>query len=279
MRIRLGALLAALALAGIAVLASGCGASLDPVAQAATRTSSVSTLRFSMDLGLQLPTSPAAVHLTASGAVDGAGKRLSLTMDFSRLAAISGDDRSVPGRMTLLLDGPSMYLSAPALTRALPPGKTWARVDLDRAASALGTDVTALTSGQTDPRTSLAQLRKAGNVVRIGPQRVDGVPAVRYSVLLDTRAGLDRLHGALRREAEAALDRLEASGHRYVPADAWVDGDGYLRRFRVTMPDYLGPGSSFTMSMDLFGFGSDVRIATPPAEAVEDVTDRLPSLG
>ena len=59
---------------------------------------------------------------------------------------------------------------------------------------------------------------------------------------------------------EQLLDRLEASGSRYVPADAWIDADGYLRRFHMAVPDYLGAGSSMSLTMDMFGFGQPVTI-------------------
>ncbi len=272
---RLATLLAPLAVAAIAVLASGCGASLDPVAQAATRTSDVSTLRFSMDLAAQLPNLTTPVHVTARGAIDAVSERVGMTMDLSRVAAAAGAPAGL-GRLTMVLDGGVMYMNAPALAGSLPGGKTWLRVDLARAAQALGADLSAFTSGQTDPRTTLAQLREAGNVVEIGPATVRGTPATRYSVLLDMRAGIERLHGALREAAERALDRLEAAGHRYVPATAWVDGEGYLRRFRATIPDYLGAGTSFSLTMDLFDFGAGVQIAVPAAIDVVDVTDRLP---
>ena len=74
---------------------------------------------------------------------------------------------------------------------------------------------------------------------------------------------------------EQLVDRLEAAGNRYVPADAWIDADGYLRRFSVAIPDYLGTGSSMSLTMDMFGFGDPVTIAVPDASQVADVTGAL----
>jgi len=134
-----------------------------------------------------------------------------------------------------------------------------------------GVDLSSLTSGPTDPRTSLAQLEKAGNVVKVGSDEVRGAATTRYNVLVDLRQGLDKLQGAQREAVEKVLDRVGPGG-RYVPADVWVDEDGYLRRFRMAIPNYLGMGSSFSLTMDLFAFGEPVAIDVPAAADVADLT-------
>ena len=273
-RARLATLAALLALVATAVVVAGCGTTIDPVAQAATRTSDVSSLRFTMNMKLQVPAAGAPVSLTASGAIDSAAQRLELTMDLSKIAALSGESGAL-GRMTMVEDGLVMYMSGGGISSLLPAGKTWLRVDLSRAASAIGLDLSGVTGGQSDPRTSLAQLREAGNVVEIGPQTVKGVVTTRYSVLIDLRQGLDKLDAASRRRMEELVDRLEASGGRYVPGDAWIDAAGYLRRFSMAIPNYLGTGTSFALTMDLYGFGDQVSIRVPQEWQVADVTDRL----
>jgi hypothetical protein len=273
-RARLAILAALIALPAITVVLAGCGATLDPVAQAATRTSDVSTLRFTMNMKVQVPTVGTPVSLTATGAVDSTARRLELTMDLSKLAVLSGEQGAL-GRMSVVEDGLIMYMSGGGLSRLLPGGKTWVRLNLSRAASAMGLDLSGLTGGQSDPRTSLAQLREAGNAVEIGPQTIKGVATTRYSVLIDLRQGLDKLDTASRRLMEQLVDRLESSGGRYVPGDAWIDADGYLRRFRMAVPNYLGTGTSFALTMDLFGFGDRVSIDVPPDWQVADLTDRL----
>jgi len=277
-RLRLGTFGALLVLAVTAVVASGCGASLDPVAQAATRTSGVSTLRFSMDVKLQMPSLATAMPITIYGAIDSSAQRMKLSMDLSKAADLAGQPGAL-GPMEIVEDGLVMYMSGRAFVGVLPGGKTWARVDLSRMAAASGFDLSALTAGPTDPRTSLAQLREAGNVVKIGPQRIGGVATTRYSVLVDLRQGLDKLDGAQRDAMKLLLKRLESAGGRYVPADAWIDADGYLRRFRMTIPHYLGSGSSFSITMNLFGFGEPVAIEVPPASQVADFTELLSKLG
>ena len=277
MRARLTTLAALVALAASGLVFTGCSATLDPVAKAASRTSSVSTLRFSMKVGLQLPGTPGTVSFGATGAIDSAAHRLSMTMDLSKIAALAGSPDL--GRLRLIEDGSVMYMSGNELSRLLPGGKSWARIDLPQAAGNLGLDVTGLTGGQTDPRTSFAQLSQAGNVVKMGPQTIRGVSTTRYNVLVDLRKGLDKLDGPSRETMEQLVNRLEAAGSRYVPADAWIDSEGYLRRIRLAIPGYLGAGSSFSLTMDMYGFGDPVSVAVPDAAQVADLTGMLPRLG
>jgi hypothetical protein len=277
MRPRLTTLAALVALAASGLVVTGCSATLDPVARAASQTSDVSTMRFSMRVGLLLPGAPGAVSLRATGVIDSTAHRLSMTMDLSKLAAVTGSPDL--GRLTMIEDGSVMYMSGAELSRVLPGGKSWVRIDLAQAASRLGLDVSGLTGGQTDPRTSLAQLGQAGNVVKIGPQTIRGVPTTRYNVLLDLRKGLDRLDGPTRQTMEQLMARLEAAGGRYVPADAWIDSGGFLRRIRLAIPGYLGTGSSFSLTMDMYGFGDPVSVAIPDTSQVADLTGALPSLG
>jgi len=112
-----------------------------------------------------------------------------------------------------------------------------------------------------------------GNVVEVGPQTIGGVATTRYSVLVDLRKGLEKLDGDRRAAMQEVLDRLEAAGGRYVPADVWIDDNGYLRRFRMEMSNYLGAGSSISLTMKLYDFGSPVDIAVPPAYQVADLTN------
>jgi len=276
-RLPLGTFAALLLLAVTSVVASGCGAQLDPVAQAATRTSDVSTLRFSMSMKLQMQSLAQPVPFTVAGAIDSSTHRMKLVTDLSKASALTGES-GLMGRMTIVEDGLVMYVSGSMFGRMLPAGKSWVSLDLSKMPGLSNLDLSALTSGPTDPRASLAQLRKAGNVVKLGSQRIGGVATTRYSALIDLRQGLDKLGEAQRAAMEQVLDRLESAGGRYVPADAWIDGNGYLRRFKMAIPNYLGSGSSISLTMNLFGFGDPVDIAVPPADQVVDLTDRLSSL-
>src|SRR5262249_17946422 len=71
-----------------------------------------------------------------------------------------------------------------------------------------------------------------------------------------------------------------------VPAEAWLDNDGRLRRMRLSanvgqlVPGSAGPNIAFTVNMELFEFGTQVKVTPPPADqVVESSGASLGSLG
>lgn len=259
------ALLAALA----ATAAVGCGgATLDPVAQAASKTADAGSFRFSfsVDLGIDLSSlgtggaggsAQQSVALTGSGAYDKDARRLQASL-------------AVEGRtFELILDAsestPAIYLRPPAGETGLPAGKTWARIDLAQAAKQGGFDLGALTSAQLDPRKAVELLKQAGASTKIGEEQIDGVATTHYRVVVDPKTALGDLSESERQQAEQAL---KLTGISTFPVDVWVDDAGMLRRVSAD----LGGASAFLSikaSLDLTDYGTPVTVDLPPADQVE----------
>ncbi|HSP71333.1 MAG TPA: hypothetical protein VLN26_03130 [Gaiellaceae bacterium] len=259
------ALLAALA----ATAAVGCGgATLDPVAQAASKTADAGSFRFSfsVDLGIDLSSlgtggaggsAQQSVALTGSGAYDKDARRLQASL------AVEGQT------FEMILDAsestPAIYLRPPAGEAGLPAGKTWARIDLAQAAKQGGFDLGALTSAQLDPRKAVELLKEAGASARIGEEQIDGVATTHYRVVVDPKTALGDLSKSERQQAEQAL---KLTGISTFPVDVWVDGAGMLRRVSAD----LGGGNAFLSikaSLDLTDYGTPVTVDLPPADQVE----------
>ncbi|HEY6030844.1 MAG TPA: hypothetical protein VIU44_09780 [Gaiellaceae bacterium] len=257
------ALLAALA----ATAAVGCGgATLDPVAQAASKTADAGSFRFSfsVDLGIDLSSlgtggaggsAQQSVALTGSGAYDKDARRLQASL------AVEGQT------FELILDAsestPAIYLRPPAGEAGLPAGKTWARIDLAQAAKQGGFDLGALTSAQLDPRKAVELLKQAGASTRIGEEQIDGVATTHYRVVVDPKTALGDLSESERQQAEQAL---KLTGISTFPVDVWVDDAGMLRRVSA---DLGGAFLSIKASLDLNDYGTPVTGDLPPADQVE----------
>jgi hypothetical protein len=57
--------------------------------------------------------------------------------------------------------------------------------------------------------------------------------------------------------------------------DVWLDEAGVLRRMQMELEVPLPDGGPMhtNMTMDLFDFGTKVKVTPPPASQVEDVTE------
>ena len=265
------ALLLALQLGLLALGLAGCGAetlSVDPVAQAATRTTDAGSSRVTFSARIQ--SGADTMGMSGKGAFDYRSGHGSLTYRMSGpgLGAM---------RMELRAVGSRVYVRMPKELGAavLPGGKEWLVVDVG--ASAPGVAGLNFTQSQ-DPSQTLRYLRSASDDVReSGSALVRGVRTTRYTGTLDFEqaldAGLERLAPSeqelTRKSIETLLEQLESST---MPFDVYVDATGLLRR--LTMELVLNAGGesvSMLMSMDLFDFGIKVNVHEPPPHAVLDV--------
>lgn len=247
-------LLAALA----AALVAGCGgATLDPVAQAATKTADAGSFRFEYTLSV------AGASLNGSGAYDEPDKRMQMGFTFAA-------GSQVPAGMTmdLILDTSSGligYLRMPLLSAFLPSGKSWIRFDLTKEAKAQGVDLSQLANvTQADPRQTLDLLKQVGSSEELGHEQVNGAATTHYRVTVEAQKLIDAQPTAAAREAlRKALDLAKIESF---PIDVWVGDDGFLRRLEFAMPQAGG----LKLTEDLTGFGTDVTVDLPPAAEVYD---------
>lgn len=275
-------LLALLPLAGVLLVLTGCGSkdalSLDPAAEAATRTAEAGSSRVEFSVGVDI--AGRSHDVTGAGAFDYDEHRGDLT--FRTVVPMLGD---VDLRLRTV--GEKLYLQLPGglLGATLANGKTWLGLDAGKALESQGFGAVDPMQGQ-DPAQLLQFLRAASSGVReTGSAVVRGVETTRYSGALDVRkaldAGLDRLElEPLERDlARRALEQLlDGSGSKTFPFQVFVDEDGLLRRLTQTMRTTVsGQRVSTTMKVDYYDFGVDVDVEAPPASQVFDLTKQLQS--
>jgi hypothetical protein len=226
-------LLGVLLICALTPLAAGCGAgdevksAVDPVAQAATKTRSAGSVEVAMSgkasaAGQEIP-------LQGEGVFDLKAQRGRFTMTTS----VPGQDGV---KIEEIVDGLVLYMHSDALTKGLPGGKRWLKIDLKAAAGKQGVDITQLQSlsGGGDPTQFLTYLAKAGDVRKVGSEDVNGTPTTHYHATIDFEklAGVGRLGRRLGAPARAG-QRPEEAADRHLdrcrPARAPPDG-GHRRQ-------------------------------------------------
>lgn len=252
--------LASLALLAVAV--AGCGgggsggssASGDPIARAAAKTSRAGSVKADFVIA------GSALNGTGSGVFDndkrGTGK---LTL------AVRSQGQSVT--VDTIIVGPVLYMRSPVFQQAgLPAGKEWVRLDLAKLAQQQGVDLGSLAGSNPNPSSALAYLRgSAGEVERVGGEKVQGVDTTHYKTTIDLEHAARMATGRAR---ESIRRVIGVSGVKKIPVEAWIDGDGYVRR--VTYTEHSGRKQSSRITMELHDFGPHVSIASPPSETVID---------
>lgn len=267
-----------LAAAGFA--AAGCGASatvghaVDPVAQAAevTQQQPGARVRFSEQMsGAALPQ---AVSFSGTGFINLRQHAGELTFDLSGMPSVS----SAGGGTTavMVFKYPAVYAKIGALSGKIPGGRTWLKIDLQKAAQAGGIDLSQLaTGGGSDPSQFVALLRGIGNVTRVGTEVVNGVSTTHYKAVLHLSRVADRLPPSERAAAQANVRAIEKVAGDSLPVEVWVDAQNRVRREQfdehVNLP--LGAGAlTGRIAVDFLSFGPTPSVSAPPAGEVWDAT-------
>jgi hypothetical protein len=272
----------ALVLLAAPLAACGGGNSVTSVslAQAATKSSKVATMKTDLSLSMSAPGLPQSLSMTGSGALDNAQHRVAMSLDMSGFAAVAGGNLGDPslwkgeevgdfsgGRLVL-------YMKLPVLTRALPAAKPWLKIDLSRFGKRLGVNFSAVTQFTADPSQMLGWLRAtSGKITKVGTEKVAGVETTHYHATVDLAKYPDVVPPAKRAAARRAIAQLtRLTGLQTYPADAWVGQDGLVRQLRLAFTERI-QGRSLRLSTTLrfHDFNSPVTVTIPPASETTDV--------
>jgi hypothetical protein len=247
-------------LAGVAVLAAGCGteraAQTVNVAAAAASTASQ---RARVTVTTAMRTQGMSISFTETGVFDFAGSRglLRMTGPAGRPAS---EELFVP---------PEIYLKIPAGVHGLlPRGKSWVAIG----AAATGGLGSALLgpSGGADPGDLLSSLTAAASQVRtLGTATLRGVPVTHLRLDVDPAKAVAQVPPGQRAGVRAFATSLGAAT---MPVDVWVDQQDMVRQVRWS-PRLPGGspapgGTRFTQTTDFYDFGVPVRVSAPPAGQV-----------
>lgn len=288
----------ALVAAGLLVVASACsatGGGTQDVAtgpgaasttgiaylnQAAAATNEAETLKVSMETTVSGLGAGGAATSTSTGEVDRSERRAHVEVDVTDTITLFDPDADLPegsGVLELVLDGDTAYLRSPLYSSFSGADEPWVSISRDD----LGADRPGAGTGQGDPADLLALLEGAGGTLtELGREDVRGVPTRHVSTVIDLEKALaqlpDERHQGVRDELEGF--GAEAASFVTIPAEAWVDDDGHVRRLRVDLdfskaadevPELAG--ASVSITVELFDFDAPVDIAVPDQADVAEL--------
>ena len=239
-------------LAVTAALLGGCGGgSAKPkgpdVAGAAVTTAGKRTAKVTVTAAVSGLGLPAGLKLPGTGVMALDRPEGDLTFDLSDLLGVAGILTGTDLRVHY--DGATVYADPPDVpTLGIPEG--WLSVDLRKVATALGIDpVQAAARFTVDAASQLAALRDAGDLTKVGPEKIDGVATTHY---------------------RSAKTR----------AEVWIDAHALVHRLRkvgaIPAQKGLSSAGSYDVTIDLSDFGT--ALDASPTEDATDMTGTIVSL-
>jgi hypothetical protein len=236
----------ALALLLMAIPLTACGGdvtSLDPVAEAASKTENVAGAHFTVDA--RITAEGQTVKFNGPGEIADHGKTMHMRM--SMPAAILGMKGLAGKTVTFEAVGSGKKFYFRGGPFAQLAGNKWV---------AIPDDDPSFDIGQSDPSKMLEYLRAVSKVEEKGSDTVRGVPTTHY----EARIQLDKVADKVSPEAARAFEQMSTRlGTDEIPIDVWVSDEGLVRKLTMNWHPEQG---SFVLDMELFGFG-DVDIDVP----------------
>lgn len=238
-----------------------------------------------------------SLDMGVDGIEDFTNKSVDMTVDMSEyLSQIPGADVAGLGAGDLTLEervlGSVIYMKMPpAMLGGLSLGdKPWLKLDLASLGDG-GSLAKAFTASnqQYDSSQYLGYLTGVSDgVTTVGTDVIRGVSVTNYRATIDPKKALSKLPADVRdklsQDAVDAIDKgYEAMGDKTIPVDAWIDGDGLLRRMRMVVNVRPSAGStvtgSTTIDMEMYDYGTPVHVEAPPADQTSDFGDFLGAAG
>ena len=283
----------------IALVAAGCGSkssfpSPAPASSAQSRflasavTKSTGTPSMKTEVTVTMLSSKlpgGRMDMTANGALDNTNHRMDMQLDMSKFAAGLGAGTAAlgsPGDWVGEEVGDFgagravLYMKLPVLTRLLPGGKPWIKIDLGVVGKRAGIDISQLTQFAQDPTRMVDWLRAAsGPVTTVGTEDVGGEQTTHYRATIDLDRYPDLVPAEQRDLMRKAVDSLKQAAHvSSFPMHVWVGKDGRVRQVRSVLTETIqGQTMNVVTSERFYDFGAPVEIALPADGQVTDISN------
>jgi len=278
--------LAVAAVAAFVFLGSSSNQLANPIAQAATLSSSIGGYKLRMAFDMSIPGLASPLSGTGTGTVDSRDRAasMSIAMDLGSLPQAAQALGSSILRLSMVVEGTTIYVKLPAAAMSsLSTGKPWVKFDLGKVGGLKGLSSLPGGSSLTDPAQMLDLLRsESSGIANLGSQTVDGIATTHYRADLDlSRVGVN-LPAAGEAKLQQLLSQFEhATGLTNFPVDVWVDAHHLVRREVASLRLRLPTGGSMqeNVAMDITDYGPQPRPAAPSAAQVQDLSGALGGLG
>jgi hypothetical protein len=247
-------------------LAAACGGGGHK--SSSTTTAGVSPVAFVKGAAHKTAQAPSE-HITLQGTTKVSGQAIGLSGqgDFDNAKKLGSVHATftaggLNGAIDEVVSGTTIYLKSPLFSAALPAGKTWLKLDLQKFGQSQGIDLSALTS--QNPADALDQLARTGSVTEVGDETIKGADTTHY------RAHIDPAKVPQGKKLQALANA------KYGPVDIWIGkDDGYVHRMRTSYsvkPTGTAAAQSVAFTMDFSDFGKMVDVSLPPASSTVDAT-------
>ncbi len=223
------------------------------------------------------------ISIGFSGAFDNENNIFAFKMDLSGAAEGMGEEippemAGLLGEMEIITVGDDSYMKFGFFSMFLGSDTEWIKMPADESGDAAGGFAGA---NPVNPTDMFAAFNNENvDIVEVGTEDVRGVATTHYHAVVDAKAMAEA-------SADGSVEGLEDLGDlpEKLDVDFWIDDDGYIRRFVITMDGSeveSAPGEGFgqmVMTYEMFAFGEPVNVTVPAEGEYTDMEDLNFDLG
>jgi hypothetical protein len=184
-------------------------------------------------------------------------------------AAMMMDMATPEGNLSMVLLDAVLYIKLP---QELEPGKAWIKIDSSsnsELAKALGS-MTDQMSKNADPRATLEEFEKSGEITDTKEEELDGQQVTHYTITVDVQKMADNQADPT---MKTAMDEAIKGGLKDFPVDVYINEEELPVRIALEMPtpDATGKTQSVKMTIDYSKWGEPVDITAPSADQIAEL--------
>jgi hypothetical protein len=265
----------ALAVVAFVIFGSSSNSTVDPVAQAATRSAALPGGKMLLHLTVSSPALPVTITGSGNATFDTQSHSgtVALDMQLPKSPAITQALGGNTLKLNEIIDGSTIYMQLPSvLMSALgaQPGKPWLSVNVSKLSGVPGLSSIGGNPASSNPSQMLQYLKAAGvNPTNEGSAVVDGFHTTHYHATVSASQALSRLPAA----SQQSLKQLLAEAHlTQIPVDVWVDSNHLVRRMQMNLKaTESGQTVNEGITIDIPQYGPQKPPTIPPASEVQAV--------
>jgi hypothetical protein len=252
------------------------------IQQALQKTAGATSSHFAFTVSVTGAGTQGAIAISGTGGFDTKNKTGQFTINLGALSSLLGSasgGASIPKTLDVVVAHNTVYVHLPAVANQVQKGAEWLKFSSTSLPTSVTKTVNPSDLSKIDPQKALAQLTSSVTVHKVGTATVRGTKTTHYRVVVNTAKVVAILPKSQQAAEAKALKQLNV---KTLNIEVYVSDSGYVRRVTTGVSHLVvqkgSPAVGFNVSIDLYDFGTPIKVTAPPASKTVDGAKLLKQL-
>jgi len=214
------------------------------------------------------------IALTGKGGFDTKQKTGQFSIYLGALSSLLGGvsgGASIPKTLDVIVAKSTVYVHLPAVANKIQKGAEWLKFDSASLPTSVTKTVNPSSLSTVNPQKALTQLTSSVTVHRVGTATVMGTKTTHYRLVVNTAKVVSILPKA---QQAAEAKALRQAKLKTLNVEIYISDKGYIRRVSTGVSHLVvqkgSPAVGFNVTVNLYDFGTAIKVTAPPASKTVD---------